>query len=389
MIVENTLIVPVHNGSEFIHLFWTSLLTNALPNSELIIVDDGSREDLHRLVPKLPDALNAQVLRNEHPQGYARAVNRALAKTRGEYVYLLNTDLILGEGALELIHACLRGDERIGVVGAKLLYPQTGKIQHFGLAFTPTRKFHIFTHMDPGHPLVSAPREFQAVTFALCGARRRLFEEIGPLDDRFCNGCEDIDFSLRAAASGYRNVVPSAVASYHWESLSGEGARHVTTLENEARFWGRWTGRIENDIGRFVQESVRTFLAAHPHWREKSFIVVNLAPGNDSQYVRAAIESELPRHDEFAGWDYSRSARHNGQIWLAMTLPFDALRSPRPFLFLVHEYPQLLQNDYWFATRQQFCMDDLVVDHYANVLQTSGPVFRSHAARQKSVMDVS
>src|ERR1700724_1398388 len=389
MTVDHTLIVPVHNGSTFIHLFWHSLLPNTLDQSEIIVVDDGSREDIQRLVPRLPAALKPRVLRNDAAQGYAKAVNLALASARGEYIYLLNTDLILGSGALALLYKYLRSDSRIGIVGAKLLYPQTGKIQHFGLAFSPTRKFHIFTHMDPGHPLVSVPCEFQAVTFALCGIKRALVAEIGYLDGKYCNGCEDIDFCLLAGEHGYRNVVPPEVVSYHWESLSGDGARHVATLENEARFWSRWSGKIKIDIGSYVGRSLSFFLDAHPQLRALDFTVVNFSPGNDFEYIMDAMEPLFAHYDEFAIWDYSRASRNNGQIWLAMALPFDAVRAPRPFIFVVPEYPLLIGNHYWLSSRQQFCSHDVIVDHYGNVMRATEPIFLAHAARQKGPMDAS
>jgi len=387
--VEHTVVVPIHNGSEFIHLFWHSLLPNLLPNSELLLVDDGSREDIRQLVPPFPADVEARVFRNDTPQGYARAVNRALSAARGTYVYLLNTDLILGNGALALIHGCLEKDAGIGVVGAKLLYPQTGKIQHVGLAFTPTRKLHIFTHMNPDHVLVNVAREVQAVTFALCGMRRQLLDETGPLDSEYCNGSEDIDLSLRARRKGYRNVVPCEVASFHWESLSGDDARHATTSENEARFWGRWGSSIENDLGVYIGESARVFFTSYPQLRDARYTVVNFTPGADVHHVLAALQSELPHRAEFAFWDYSRVARHRGQLWLAMALPFDAIRSPRAFMFIVHEYPQLLQNSYWFAQRRRFCADDIVIDHYGNIIRVNDAAFSSGAVRQKSVMDVS
>lgn len=388
MTVEHTIIVPIHNGSEFIHLFWHSLVPNLLPDSELLIVDDGSRENIQQLVPTFPPNLDVRLFRNDTPHGYARTVNRALSMARGANVYLLNTDLILGRGALALIHAYLEKDARIGVVGAKLLYPQTGKIQHVGLAFTPTRKLHIFTHMDPDHFLVNVPREVQAVTFALCGMRRQLLEKIGQLDSHYCNGSEDIDFSLRARKHGYRNIVPSEVASFHWESLSGDDARHVTTSENEARFWGRWASSVEIDIGRYIDDSARNFFSNHPHLHDLDFTVVNFVPGSDTHCLLTKCQSELPRHTEIV-WDYSRIVHHNGQIWLAMALPFDSIRTPRPFMFIVYEYPQLLQNHYWFANRRQFCTDDIVLDHYGNILRVDDPAFSPRAVRQKSPLDVS
>lgn len=388
MKVKHSLVVPVHNGSEFIHLFWGSLIPNVPSGAEVVVVDDGSREDIGRLVPKLPSDLNLRVLRNESPQGYSKAVNRGLSEARGEYVYLLNTDLILGHGAVDLIHSYLERDGRTGVVGAKLLYPQSGKIQHFGLAFTRTRKFHIFTHMDPGHALMNEPCEFQAVTFALCGFRRELLKEVGHLNEAYCNGCEDIDFSLRVRQSGYRLVVPPEVSSYHWESLSGD-SRHLVTLENEAQFWGDWAQHIEPDIEYFIGRSLALFLDENPQYRATDFTVVNLTSGNDFKHLLSVFESRFERYKHFDFWDYPRPFRKNSQLWLAMTLPFDTLRNPRPFIFIVYEYPQLIENHYWFNARRQFRDDDIVVDHYGNVMRAAEPIFSSSATRQKGSMDVS
>lgn len=388
MNISNSLIIPVHNGSEFIHLFWESLIPNIMDKTEVIVVDDGSKEDINRLVPKMPDNINLRILRNELPQGYSKAVNRGLSEARGKYLYLLNTDLILSQHALELIHSYLKKDSRIGVVGAKLLYPQSGKIQHFGLAFTETRKFHIFTHMDPGHPLVCKPSEFQAVTFALCGFRRQLLQEIGYLDSSYCNGCEDIDFSLRAKKSGYRLIVPSEVTSYHWESLSGE-SRHVATLENEARFWGNWAKDIKPDIDYFIDKSLNFFLQGNSQYKTMDFTIVNLSSGNDFYHLLSVIESNFKYYQDFDFWDYSRPVRRNDNLWLAMTLPIDTIRNPKPFLFIVHEYPQLLQNHYWFTMRRQFCEKDLIIDHYGNILASTEPIFTSLPSRQKNLMDVS
>lgn len=387
--MKHSLIVPIHNGSEFIGMFWQSLMPNIPTDSELLVVDDGSREPRELLVPEFPGQLCSRVLRNDKSEGYAKAVNKALDIARGKYIYLLNSDLILGSGAIQLLHRYLSSDTAVGVVGAKLLYPQSGRIQHFGLAFTPTRKFHIFTHMDPSNPLVNTPTRFQAVTFALCGIRRELAQELGGLDNSFCNGSEDIDFCLRAREKGYRNVVPSEVTSHHWESLSGDGARHVVTLENEARFWGRWSGKIESDSTYFVANSLRQFLHNNPQSREMTFTVVNLSPGEDFTLIRQALEQEFSSFSLFSHWDYSRVGRNNGQIWLPMTLPFDAIRTPQPFLFVVHEYPQLQGNHYWLECRQQFCKEDIIVDHYANVLKAADPSLRRNARRHKGPLDAS
>jgi GT2 family glycosyltransferase len=384
----HSIVVPVHNGSDFIQLFWGSLLSNLPRRAEVIVIDDGSREDIDRLLPKPRSKAIFKIFRNKSAQGYSKAVNRGLQVAVGEYVYLLNTDLILGQGALELIHTRLNEDESVGIVGAKLLYPQSGKIQHFGLAFTHTRKFHIFTHMEADNPLVCEQTEFQAVTFALCGFRNDLMKRVGCLDPSYSNGCEDIDFSLRVKKAGFRLLIPPDVASYHWESLSGE-SRHVATLENEARFWGTWAKEIVPDVERFLIRSIRLFFAQRQRLRDRTFTIVNLSSGNDFQHTLNALSACLEGYEQSEFWDYSRPARKEWQLWLAMTLPIDAVRHPKPFLFIVHEYPQLIQNHYWFTARRQFCEDDIIVDQYANVLGATETIFPSVAFRQKGPMDVS
>jgi GT2 family glycosyltransferase len=388
MSIRHSLIIPVHNGSHFIHLLWASLISNLGEATEIIVVDDGSTESLDLLIPRLPDEVKLTILRNERAQGYSSAVNRGLRQAQGEYLYLLNTDLILGNGALELIHDYLKRDQRIGVVGAKLLYPQTGRVQHFGVAFTNTRKFHAYTHMSPEHPLVSVLGEFQAVTFALCGFRREILDRVGYLDTLYCNGCEDIDFSLRVRKAGYRLVVPPEVASYHWESLSGE-ARHILALENEIRFWRTWANEIVADIDVFVGRGLSHFLQQVPDFRDRDFTVVNLSTGNDYLHIRAVIDAQFQRSGSFDFWDYPRAKRMDNSIWLPMTLPIDAIRNPKPYIFIVQEYPQLMQNDYWFNQRKRFGTNDLIIDHYGNVEMTRGAVSASLPARQKALLDVS
>jgi hypothetical protein len=242
--------------------------------------------------------------------------------------------------------------------------------------------------MNPEHALVCGLGEFQAVTFALCGFRRELLKEVGYLDPTYCNGCEDIDFSLRVKKNGYRLVVPPEVASYHWESLSGD-SRHIATLENEARFWGNWAKEIEPDIEHFIGKSLSLFLQQNPQYRAMDFTIVNLSSGNDFHHLLNVFESHFEHYRDFDFWDYSRPFRKGDQLWLAMTLPFDTLRNPKPFLLIVQEYPQLMQNHYWFETRRQFCNDDLVIDHYGNIMSAREPLFSSLARRQKSSMDVS
>ena len=94
---------------------------------EIIVVDNGSSEkdpvEFVRLFPEI------QLIRNSENLGFAKGNNCGIEKSRGEYVLLLNSDAELINNAILICLGVLRRDNRIGVVGSKLLFPD-GTVQH-------------------------------------------------------------------------------------------------------------------------------------------------------------------------------------------------------------------------------------------------------------------
>ena len=63
--------------------------------------------------------------------GFARAVNQGIGASCGEVVFLLNQDVVvISDWATPLMER-MRADDRVGIVGCKLLYPD-GTVQHAG-----------------------------------------------------------------------------------------------------------------------------------------------------------------------------------------------------------------------------------------------------------------
>lgn len=364
-----SVIVPVFNGTAYLPAFFDSLL-HALPDgSEVILVDDASTERVWEAVPDLPAARGVLRLQNERNVGYATTVNRGFSAATGEIVVVLNTDLVLEADSMKAMVGLIEREDRVGIVGSKLVYPSTGLVQHVGMAFGRSTKTHFFWHMPASHPLCEKTREVQISTGAITAVTRQALDRIGPLDEGYFNCNEDIDHCLRAGKLGLRNFVCGESVAYHWESKSGP-ARFAQVLSAEAMFWSKWGASYEVDLDRFVDEALDHVLAEHPHLDEIPFQVLDLTRGSDHRILLDRLAARWPKIDSRVR-QFRQMNNGFDRLWLPLLLPRWLQDEGVPFIYLVDRYRELEENELWFESRQRAVNDELVLDLNGVALHTS------------------
>ncbi|MBI2513712.1 MAG: glycosyltransferase [Opitutae bacterium] len=212
--------------------------------AKLVIVDDHSRDtdalryleriqtrpDLRCVVVRTPDA--------QAPFNYSRLVNAALPHIDTPLVLHLNNDIdALEPGWLEEMAAWFRQPD-VGVVGAKLVFPDrtlnhTGILigPHGGLADTPWAR-RAEAEVPPLWHAVA--REVSAVTGACLLTRADLYRQLGGFEERdFGVAYNDVDYCLRARAAGYRVIYTPQAKLMHF----GSATRGVTFDEAEHLAW--------------------------------------------------------------------------------------------------------------------------------------------------------
>jgi GT2 family glycosyltransferase len=367
--IRRSVIIPVFNGRRHLPVFWRSLIENSDCGTEIIVVDDGSDEPVRRLLAAT-GTTTVKYIRRDVALGFASAVNEGLSSARGDNICLLNSDLILPAGCLESLCETVQSDRRIGVAGAKLLYPQTGRIQHAGLAFTHTNHYHVFRHAAQQHPLVSKTRVVQAVAFAACAMRREIIDTIGLLDTTYINGYEDLDYCFRLRDAGFTSVADANATAFHWERQSGR-ARSALRKDNVARLWTKWGASIQPALLDYLAEALRVECARVPNISFAPYTIVNLSRGAAAAEVIALLkESGVVRIED--EWQINQRRTDEDHFWLPLLLPIDAGRHPNGFIYIVDELPQLEENHYWFELRRQCVDTELIVDLNANVVAIHG-----------------
>lgn len=253
-----TLIIPTRNRFDLLYRCLESIYhRTTYANFELIVVDNQSDDPTTlRYLRRLVTERGVRVLRYDAPFNYSAINNFAVRHARGALLGFLNNDVevITPTWLEEMVSHALRPE--IGAVGAMLYYPND-TIQHAGVIVGMGGVAgHPYLQQKRGYPghrsRTLYVQNFSAVTAACLVIRRQLFEEVGGLDERHLPvAFNDVDFCLRLAERGYRNLWTPYAELYHHESAS---RGHEDTPEKARRFKAeiaymkrRWGGRLLHD----------------------------------------------------------------------------------------------------------------------------------------------
>ncbi|MDP6057624.1 MAG: glycosyltransferase family 2 protein, partial [Pirellulaceae bacterium] len=249
-----TIVIPVFNQAEMTEkcLFAIAENTGEDPDYGVVVVDNGSTDWTMYLLHAMEG--DVQVLNNDQNEGFASACNKGgAAGVTGEYLLFLNNDTVPRPGWLRALVDVADSSPEIGVVGAKLVYPDSGKIQHAGIAMVEGVPDHVNRGVDEGDPQVNEVRDLDMVTGACLLIRKALFEQLGGFDANFINGAEDVDLCLRVRDLGFRVVYcPDSVVEHHEGASEG---RFDNVAANLGLFRERWGHRFDAQ-GHFVAERV-------------------------------------------------------------------------------------------------------------------------------------
>lgn len=225
-------------------------------NLEILIVENNSVSEeivtYYDQVQRQYD--NVRVLRYEKEFNYADIQNYAAVRAKGDHLLLLNNDTWLErpESIREMLGYCMRDD--VGIVGAKLLYPDD-TIQHagviVGLGGVADHAFVGMDREDPGYCCRAiCAQEYSAVTAACLMVKKTVFMEVGGMDTELKIAFNDVDFCLRVKEAGYKIIYNPFSIWYHDESKT-RGAED--TPEKIERFRGeieyfqrRWADFLYN-----------------------------------------------------------------------------------------------------------------------------------------------
>jgi GT2 family glycosyltransferase len=198
--------------------------------ARVLIIDNASTDGSLDQLPAGPDRI--VIVRNATNLGFAAGCNVGLERSTADYIFLLNPDCYVEEGAIERLIDVLEKSPNAGICGPVLLNPD-GSEQAGGrrviptpwraivrtLHLTPLRRFFPDTFADFAlhqDPLPDHPIEIEANSGACMMVRGAALAEVGFFDEGYFMHCEDLDWCMRFREAGWKILfVPDARIVHH------------------------------------------------------------------------------------------------------------------------------------------------------------------------------
>ena len=87
-----SIVMPAYNCQETVLESINSVIKQTYSKFELIIVDDGSKDNTYKILKKFQDFPKIQIIRSEINYGISFTRNIAISKARGQYIAFLDSD---------------------------------------------------------------------------------------------------------------------------------------------------------------------------------------------------------------------------------------------------------------------------------------------------------
>lgn len=221
---------------------------------QFIIVDnastDGTSDYLANLMRKFS---NIEVISNSENLGFAKGCNQGIKIAKSNYVILLNNGTIVTKGWLSSLIREAESSPDIGIVGSRLLYPNSNIIQHIGVKFAKINLFvayHYAKLRDQEYtPEADVSSDYDCVTFACVLIKKEVFDQIGLLDEEYINSYEDVDFCIRAREAGFRiRYCAKSILLCHFESKTPN--RHQYDQRNLEMLNKKWGAILDKYVDK-------------------------------------------------------------------------------------------------------------------------------------------
>jgi O-antigen biosynthesis protein len=245
------IVIPTKNHGDLVRTCIESI-ERTVPgvDHDIVLIDHASDDPVSLAYF---DSLRSRVtlLRYSGPFNFAAINNWAVAQLDGSHTHFLfcNNDIeAIGPGWLErMLELGQKPD--VGIVGAKLYYPDRKTIQHAGVVVAccgVAENLGRFrqasdTPADLGYMgSLICNREVSAVTAACMLIRATVFQEIGGFDEAIAVGYGDVDLCLRVGERGYRVLFCAHAELVHHESYTRGRSQEDPHPRDTARFVEKW-----------------------------------------------------------------------------------------------------------------------------------------------------
>jgi len=301
-----SIVVLTFNRAAYTHRCLESILRNSDVPYELIIVDNASQDDTHRLLERLE---NVTILRNHVNAGFGGGCNQAANIARGKHLLLLNNDAALTAGGLRALVETVTRVSDCGAVGCKIV-TLDGRLKEAGsIVWDDGTTQGYGRRGNPASPEFSYLREVDYCSGACLLVRADVWRQTGGFDPRYHPAYfEDADLCMSIRRLGLRVLYQPAAVVLHQEytSSSPNEARTLMT-RNRTLFAEKWA----HELAAQPVAAARNVLRARDRAPHPALLVIDdrvgspdYGSGMERTWAALSMLAQMPYRVTYIGlWD--------------------------------------------------------------------------------------
>lgn len=216
-----SIIIVNYNTSEHIKELLDSLLLSAYTNFELIIVDNASTND--NLDNLSSHQLPVQLIYSIENLGFAGGNNIGIKAARGEYILLLNPDVIIMPNLIEELLRPFKLNPQVGMVSPKIKYYDDPEIIQYA-GFSEMSKFTMRTKAYGKGEKDAIAFNYATLTSFGHGAAmmisREVIQKVGTMNAAYFLYYEELDWAERIRKAGFSIYYAPDAVVLHKESMA-------------------------------------------------------------------------------------------------------------------------------------------------------------------------
>jgi GT2 family glycosyltransferase len=199
-----SVIIVTWNRKEDVLETIQSIYDQTYPNYEVVVVDNASTDGTVAALRQAYPAVRIVAL--DQNVGASGGRNPGIVATRGEIIFLLDSDASLDCDALTNVVRKFQTEPDVGVIYCKIVNAYTKELDNIGCGWS-------FTEKDKADQNL----EFLSYSFAEGGSalRKKVFDRVGLFWDLLFFGGEGEELSLRVWDAGYKILYYPAAIVYH------------------------------------------------------------------------------------------------------------------------------------------------------------------------------
>ena len=237
-----SIVIPVYNRPEDLVRALNSLVTQTQTDFEVIVVDDGSTENIKKVTNKFSDLLNLQLIRIENSGGPARPRNVGVQAAQGNWISFLDSDDWWFPGRLAEVSNVIKKNSHYDVFYHKL------KI------VCDDRKINWWSSRNLGWSVRENTFDDlmirgNAIPNSSVVLRKQIFERVGPLrESEEFSSVEDFDYWLRIGLKKYKFYFIKKTLGFYWLSSSGISSNPARTVARNKLILDRYLVHLPEEL---------------------------------------------------------------------------------------------------------------------------------------------